>query len=252
MLLLWPDPGGEVDPAIAYAGDPRPEPAGRPWVMLNMISTADGGAADPAGRSGGLGGPADKQVFVAIRAVADVIVAGAATVASEDYGPARLSPALREARRERGQAELPRLAVVTASLQIAPDRRLFREADPGNRPIVLTTATADRNRRRALEAVAEVIEVGDQQVDWHRALAALSSAAGARVVLCEGGPSTNARLVADDLVDELCLTLAPSMVGGTAPRIVDGPAGGRLVPLTLERALMADGYLFLRYARPSR
>jgi riboflavin-specific deaminase-like protein len=237
MLVLWPTPGGEVDPA------------GRPWVMLNMISTADGGAADPAGRSGGLGGPADKEVFVAIRAVADVIVAGAATVASEDYGPARLSPALRAARRERGQAELPRLAVVTASLRIDPDRRLFRDADPGARPLVLTTAAADRDRRRALEAVADVIEVGDERVDWQRAMEALRSAAGARIVLCEGGPSTNARLVADDLVDELCLTLAPSLVGGAAPRIVNGPAGGRLVPLMLERALTADGYLFLRYVR---
>jgi len=251
MLVLWPTPGGDVDPAVAYAGDLRPEPDGRPWVMLNMISTADGGAADPAGRSGGLGGPADKQVFVAIRAVADVIVAGAETVASEDYGPARLSPALRAARREQGRPEVPRIAVVTASLRIDPGRRLFRDADPEARPLVLTTAAADADRRRALAAVAEVFEVGDHQVDWHRALAALSSATGARVVLCEGGPSTNARLVADDLVDELCLTLAPSLVGGAAPRIVSGPAGGRLVPLALERVLTADGYLFLRYARPS-
>jgi riboflavin-specific deaminase-like protein len=249
MLLLWPNPGGEVDPAVVYALDDRPEPAGRPWVMLNMISTADGGAADPAGRSGGLGGPADKEVFVAIRSVADVIVAGAATVASEDYGPARLSPALRAARRSRGQAEVPRLAVITASLRIEPDRRLFREASPDTRPLVLTTAAANRDRRRALEAVADVIDVGDERVDWHQALAALHSRAGARVVLCEGGPRTNAQLVADDLVDELCLTLAPSLVGGAASRIVNGPAGGRLVPLALERALTADGYLFLRYVR---
>ena len=249
MLLLWPNPGGEVDPAVAYAHDDRPEPAGRPWVMLNMISTADGGAADPAGRSGGLGGPADKEVFVAIRSVADVIVAGAATVVSEDYGPARLSPALRAARRSRGQAELPRLAVITASLRIEPDRRLFREASPDTRPLVLTTSAADRDRRRALEAVADVIDVGDERVDWHQALAALRSLAGARVVLCEGGPRTNAQLVADDLVDELCLTLAPSLVGGGASRIVNGPAGGRLVPLALERALTAEGYIFLRYVR---
>ena len=249
MLVLWPTPGGEVDPAVAYALDSRPEPAGRPWVMINMISSVDGGAADPAGRSGGLGGPADKAVFVAIRAVADVIVAGAATVAGEDYGPPACPRPCGRRRRDRGQAEVPRLAVVTASLRIDPDRRLFREADPDARPLVLTTAAADPDRRRALEAVAEVIEVGDERVDWHTALAALRSAAGARVVLCEGGPSTNAQLVAEDLVDEMCLTLAPSLVGGGAPRIVNGPAGARLVPQELERALTADGYLFLRYVR---
>ena len=249
MLVLWPDPGAEVDPADAYARDERPAPPGRPWVMINMISAVDGGATDPAGRSGGLGGPADKQVFAAVRSVADVIVAGAGTVASEDYGPARLSPALRAARRERGRPEVPRIAVVTASLRIDPGRRLFSEADPGARPLVLTTASADPDRRRALSEVAEVISVGEDRVEWHLALAALGAATGAQVVLCEGGPTTNAHLVADDLVDEMCLTVAPSLVGGTAPRIVDGPASGRLVPLELGRALTADGYLFLRYVR---
>ena len=249
MLLLWPTPGAEIDPADAYARDNRPAPSGRPWVMINMISAVDGGATDPAGRSGGLGGPADKQVFAAVRSVADVIVAGAGTVAGEDYGPARLSPALRSARREQGRPEVPRIAVVTASLRIDPGRRLFAEAEPEARPLVLTTAAADADRRRALSAVAEVISVGEDRVDWHLALAALGEATGARVVLCEGGPSTNAQLVAEDLVDEMCVTLAPSLVGGAAPRIVDGPAAGRLVPLELGRALTADGYLFLRYVR---
>jgi riboflavin-specific deaminase-like protein len=249
MLLLWPTPGADVDPADAYARDDRPAPSGRPWVMINMISAVDGGATDPGGRSGGLGGPADKQVFAAVRGVADVIVAGAGTVASEDYGPARLTPAIRSARREQGRAEVPRIAVVTASLRIDPARRLFQEADPAARPLVLTTAAADADRRRALSAVAEVVTVGEDRVDWHLALDALRSATGARVVLCEGGPSTNAQLVAEDMVDEMCVTLAPSLVGGAAPRIIDGPAAGRLVPLELGRALTADGYLFLRYVR---
>jgi hypothetical protein len=40
-------------------------------------------------------------------------------------------------------------------------------------------------------------------------------------------------------------------VGGAAPRIVRGAAAGHLVPLGLERVLTADGYLFLRYVRPT-
>lgn len=248
MWMVWPEPGADVEPAAIYAADERPSPAGRPWVLTNMVATVDGAAADPTGRSGGLGGPADKAVFAAIRAVADVIVAGSATVIAEDYGPVRLTPELRDARRQRGQAEVPRLAIVTASLRIEPDRRLFVES-AGDPPIVLTTASADPDRRRTLSAVSEVVEVGDDRVDWARALTALRDLTGARIVLSEGGPSTNGQLVAGDHLDEVCLTMAPSLIGGPAPRITGGGPGSDLRPLSLARILTEDGYLFLRYVR---
>jgi riboflavin-specific deaminase-like protein len=249
MRELWPSPGAEADPAAAYAADPRPAPEGRPWVLANMISSADGAATLATGTSGGLGGPADREVFAAIRAVADVIVVGAGTVAAEDYGPARLSPALREARAARGQAPVPRIAVVSASLRLDPGLRLFADAAPDARPLVVTAADADERRRRRLAEVADVVEVGDEQVEWPEALAALASDTAARVVLCEGGPRTNAQLIAADLLDELCVTLAPILVDGEAPRIAQGPGTSHLRRLALSRVLEADGYLFLRYAR---
>lgn len=249
MRALWPSPAEDVDPVVVFAGDARPEPPDRPWVMANMIASVDGAATDAGGTSGGLGGPADRAVFVAVRAVADVVVAGAGTVAAEDYGPARLTDALREQRSARGQGPVPRIAVVTASLRIDPERRLFSEASPEAPPLVLTTSRADTGRRKALSAVAEVVEVGDDRVEWPRALAALRERCGARVVLCEGGPTTNAQLVAEDLVDELCLSLAPALVGDGSSRIAQGPGEGRRHRLRLDRVLEADGYLFLRHVR---
>lgn len=249
MRELWPSPADEIDPVVAYGSDARPAPPDRPWVLANMISSVDGAATDAGGTSGGLGGPADQAVFLAVRSVADVIVAGAGTVIAEDYGPARLTPALQERRVDRGQAALPRIAVVTASLRIDPGRRLFRDAAADSRPLILTTARADPDRRRALAAVAEVVEVGDDQVDWALALAALRSRCRAEAVLCEGGPRTNAQLVAEDLLDEVCLTLAPVLVGDAAPRIAGGPEQGRQHRLRLARVLTADGYLFLRHVR---
>jgi riboflavin-specific deaminase-like protein len=248
MHMLWPSVA-EVDPADLYGADARQPVGDRPWVMVNMIASVDGAAADATGASGGLGGPPDKLVFVAIRAAADVVMAGASTVIAEDYGPVRLSAPLREARRRQGRPEVPRLAVVSASLRIEPDRRLFREASPGARPLVLTTAAADSRRRRTLAEVAEVVEVGEERVDWALALAALRDRTGAGVVLCEGGPSTNGQLVTADLVDEACVTLAPALVGGPAPRIARGDGGGELRRLALDRVLTEDGYLFLRYVR---
>ena len=41
-------------------------------------------------------------------------------------------------------------------------------------------------------------------------------------LLCEGGPSLFGSLLAADLVDELCLTIAPQLNSGDARRIVDG------------------------------
>ena len=67
--------------------------------------------------------------------------------------------------------------------------------------------------------------------------------------MCEGGPVTLGQLVADDLLDELCLTMAPTMVAGTGPRIAHGPAPVVGRHHSLARVLADDGNLFLRYVR---
>jgi 5-amino-6-(5-phosphoribosylamino)uracil reductase len=72
---------------------------------------------------------------------------------------------------------------------------------------------------------------------------------GLHRVLCEGGPSLFGTLIAADAVDELCLTLAPMLAGGSAGRIARGPAGTPARPLALAGALQADGVLLLRYRR---
>src|SRR5436309_584925 len=105
---LFPIPLDDVDPVVCYRGDDR---TGSPWVLLNMITTADGATAID-GRSGGLGGRADKQVFAALRSVADVILVGAGTVRVENYGPPK------------GAA---RLAIVTAKLDLEPTARVFND-----------------------------------------------------------------------------------------------------------------------------
>jgi riboflavin biosynthesis pyrimidine reductase len=247
--MILPTSVDGVDPAGTYGHDVRPGHADRPWVVVNMVASVDGSAIDAGGLSGGLSGGADKAVFSAIRAVADVIVAGAATVVAEDYGPSRPAAPIRRQRLARGQSEVPRIAVVSGSLRLDPGQRLFRETTPDTRPIVLTADAADPARRAALEAVADVHAVGRDQVDWDRALERLHAVTGARVVLCEGGPRTVAQLVAADLIDEMCVTFSPELVGGPGPRLAQGPFGAVGLALVLDRVLTEDGYLFLRYLR---
>jgi riboflavin biosynthesis pyrimidine reductase len=247
----------DVDPADVYGADSRQPVGDRPWVLANMIASIDGAATDPTGRSAGLGGPADLRVFSTLRAVADIVLAGAGTVRTERYGPARMLPAQVDARRNRGQSPRPRIAVVTRSLALDLDLPLFRDASDEYRPIVITTtAGLDRVRSRGgataardLAMVAEIVVAGDQSVDWGTALRALRTTARAGVVLVEGGPTTNTQLVAADLVDELCLTVSPQLLGGDGMRILSGLGMDAPRRMTLDRVLLEDDYLFLRYLR---
>jgi riboflavin biosynthesis pyrimidine reductase len=245
MRQLLPEPD-DVDPVLAYLEAPRPAPAERPWVAMSMVSSLDGATA-VHGRSGPLGGAPDRTVFRAVRAIADVVLVAAGTVRVEGYGPVRLSEEAVAARVEAGRStEPPRLVVVSASL----DLDLSRAAEGPVRPLVLTTDDADPGRRDALAELAEVRTYGAGRVELAPALADLR-ADGAGVVVCEGGPSLNAALVADDLVDEWCVTLAPAIVGGDSRRVVDGAPelGGDGQPLELVSLLEEDGVLLGRWVR---
>jgi riboflavin biosynthesis pyrimidine reductase len=236
----------DVGDLVAYeAGLDRPASRDRPWVLCNMVSSADG-AIDVGGVSGPLGGAADKAVFRALRAVADVILVGASTVRHERYHPPRSSDDVVAVRRARGQANQPRLAVVTSRGQLDPGLGLF--ADPGNRPFVITTTAAGGADLAPLASVSEVVVAGDDRVDLAVALAHVSDA-GARVVLVEGGPTINGQLLALDLVDEWRLTLSPMLVAGASGRAATGPAPDPPHRFLLDRLLVAEDLVFLRYLR---
>jgi riboflavin-specific deaminase-like protein len=221
-------------------------------VVANFVSSFDGAAAGPDDRSGSLSGPADKAVFHALRAAADVVLAGAGTVRAENYGRPRLTDEQQELRRSQGRPPLPRLAVVTRSLRLDPAARFFSEALPEQLPIILTTATGVTEQAehvRRLEGRATIVVAGETTVDWALALRLLHDEAGAEVVLTEGGPTVVGELVTADLLDEMCLTVAPLVAGGDAPRIVSGARLASTAAHRLTRVFESEGFLLLRYLR---
>jgi riboflavin biosynthesis pyrimidine reductase len=244
MRRLLPGPAAEVAPEDAYAD--LPTAAGRPGVRVNMIASLDG-AITIDGRSGALGGDADLRVFRALRSLADVVLVAAGTVRNEGYGPPRLADAAQAARRARGQARLPRIAVVSRSLELDWGSRFFAEAPDDARPLVVTCAAAPGDGRRRAAEVADVIVAGDEAVDLGGALERLGGD-GVASVLCEGGPTLNRALAAEGLLDELCLTVSPLLVGGDGPRMLAGepPATGG-VRMRLHAAYEDAGFLFLRH-----
>lgn len=250
MRQLLPHPIEDVDVLAAYGVDRAP-PTGRPHVVALMASTADGAAAVDD-RSGAIGGAGDRDVFRAVRAVADAVVVGAGTVTAERYGPIRTPEDLVAVRTARGQAPHPQAVVVSGRLSLGPELRLFAEADDATpRPLVVHAPTAPGTARAALASVADLVEVpagAGGGVDPDALLAELHRR-GHRVVVLEGGPTLNGSLVAADLVDELCITLDPMVVGGHSPRIVSGedpPVARSWRPAHL---LEHDGVLFWRLLR---
>jgi riboflavin biosynthesis pyrimidine reductase len=227
--------GATADPAAGNA---------RGWVRANMVASADG-AVSLDGRSGGLSGPADRTVFIVLRSLAEVVLVGAGTARTEHYRPVRASqiwPQLRP-----GDAPLPPIAVVTASLDLTGCEPLLAVPEGSTPTIVITTRAAPADRKAAVGSVARVVEAGADRVDIGAALGELASL-GYRRVLVEGGPVLLGHLIHAGMLDELCLTLSPTLAAGSAGRIVvpagAGPAAARL---SLAHVLADDDFLFCRY-----
>ena len=224
---------------------------GRPWVRANMVASVDG-AATAQGRSGGLSGDADRQVFSVLRSLADVILAGAGTVRAEKYRPVTGTEAWPELREDRPPT--PPIAVVTRLLDLDLESPLLTGAPRWARTIVLTTEAAPAGRRAAAARHADVVTAGAELLSPEAVIGALAER-GHQRILIEGGPHLLGQVTAAGLLDELCLTVSPLLAGGRAGRILAaGAAGGDDIPaaqaaLDLAHVLADSGFLLCRYLR---
>lgn len=195
-----------------------------PYLRADFVASLDGAIA-VQGRSDGLGSPADKASFHALRAVCDAVVVGAGTLRVENYGPVRFSDAARRWREAHGR-----------SLEV---------------PVVVVSRTGDLGSGRVLEG--PVLLSAPQGPDGVELLptdpAELVQALHARGLtrlLCEGGPALFTDLLHAGLVDDLYLTASPQLVG-TGPYLVHGLAD----PVHLQlRSLVHDdpGVLLARWS----
>lgn len=228
-----------------YEGLTLPVGDARPWVALGMVATLDGAAAVD-GATSQLGGEADGIAFRRLRDAADAILVGAGTVRDEDYGPPSGTAERRSDRQARGLSDRPRLAIVTGSLNLGTDHRVF--SDPQQRPVVVTHGRAPQDAADALTEVADVLRFGDDAIDLTAALDELGEL-GLRRILCEGGPSLNGALLAEDLVDEVFVTISPVAAGGEATRIIRSDAPEVAHRFVVSSLYEHDGELVVRYRR---
>lgn len=113
---------------------------------------------------------------------------------------------------------------------------------PADRPIVVISRSGEvpEGLRGAPPGSVLVEPLGDAAA-FKRGLADR----GWSNILCEGGPSLLRDLLAAGVVDELCTTIVPRVIGGEHPRIVAGPPVD--VPLRLHTLLEQDGTLLARW-----
>lgn len=204
-------------------------------VSIDGATTVDGGSTD-------LGDDEDAALFQAFRAVPDIILVGATTVIVEDYRPVTLDEERRAVRVERGQTPVPKLAIVTGTVSVDVESRVFSDSE--HKPLVITGPEANPGRLALLGDAADVAIL--PEINPATIVERLSDA---KVILLEGGPSLTGQFVSAGLVDELNVTLAPVLVGGESDRL----AGSRPIKppanMVLDRVVRGEKMLFLRYLK---
>lgn len=234
-----------ITPAAALSRY-APHDRGRQWFRVNMVTSIDGAIA-VEGTSGGLGDEEDRVIFAAIRSVSDVILVGAGTVRAEGYDGARLPEWGIRWREERGLGPAPQLVILSRSghLDVTPLGRAEI------RPVVITEADP---RSAELAGLAEVSDI--HQVPDVGDLALVRNwlhLGGHSQILCEGGPTVLGAAYRGDVIDELCLTHSPVLVGPQAPGLLSPPPDARSLntPRQFRRTdvWLGEELMFLRFER---
>jgi riboflavin-specific deaminase-like protein len=243
ILRLYPLPAEELPGEGIYEDLelPRKRPAdpSRPYVRINMVSSVDGKVA-MEGKASRIGSETDRRVMRILRSGADAVMIGAGTLRAEKLSLGLDDPSMPQ----------PLAVIATKSGNVPLESNLIL----GERQdvFVITSHDAPEGLEDRLCDSARVLRVSatpSGAIEVGEALEVLKTEHAVDLLLVEGGPSLNYALISSNLADELFLTLAPKMAGGTPGdpfTIVDGPALAAR-DINLLSAHLAGSELFLRY-----
>src|SRR3954468_9885099 len=224
--------------------------AERPYTLLSCSVSLDGYLGDQTPRLA-LSNEADFDRVDGVRASCDAIMVGAVTVRTDNPRLLVRSQARRDERTARGLPPSPAKITVSERVNLDTDSNFFTAGEAEK--LVYTSSGRVRDARARLGPVATVVD-GGRRVRMRRLSEDLGERGLGRLMV-EGGGVVHTQFLADDLVDELQLVVAPFFVGdSSAPRFVgDGRfpwhAGRRA---TLAAVRQIGDVVLLRYALSAR
>ena len=220
----------------------------KPHIFLNMAMSLDGKISTRDDKGPRFTSRADKVRLREIRARADAILVGAATIGADN--PTFTEHGIyKDERVQRGMSPQPIKVVVSGTGSVPESARMFQ---PNGAPaIVFTTKRIAADRLRILNKVADAVHVvGEEEIDFLRAVDILAREYGVKNLLIEGGGQVNFAMFRAQLIDEVYLTLSPRVIGGRdVPTAVDGTGFNfaDLVKLELLDHRVVGSEIFLHY-----
>lgn len=199
---------------------------GLPWVIAKWAQTIDGRIATRSGESKWISNDRSRRRVHRIRAKVDAVLTGMGTVLADD-------PMLtaRDVRRVRTRAIR---VVADSDLDIPETSALVRTAKEASTIVFcekeLATAEITREKRERLAGMGvRVVGVPSRGtgIDLRELLCVLGKQFGVSTVLVEAGPGLLGSMIDGDLVDEMCVYIAPMMLGDEMAR---SAAAGRIAP----------------------
>src|SRR3954447_11671824 len=205
----------------------------RPYTMLSCAVSLDGYLGDRTPRLA-LSNDADFDRVDEVRASCDAIMVGAVTVRTDNPRLLVRSQARRDERTARGLASSPMKITVTGRADLDAQSNFFTTGEVEK--LVYTASPRVPDVRARLGPAATVVDGGLRvRMRW---LSEDLADRGVERLMVEGGGVVHTQFLADDLVDELQLVVAPFFVGdSTAPRFV---TDGRFPWNAERRAALAE------------
>ncbi|MFZ0011111.1 MAG: 2,5-diamino-6-(ribosylamino)-4(3H)-pyrimidinone 5'-phosphate reductase [Halobacteriota archaeon] len=189
----------------------------RPYVFINSAMSADGKISTVARKQVRISGEDDLRRVDALKADVDAVMVGVGTVLADDPKLTIKSVALKRTRVDQGRTENPLRVVVDSRARTPPTAAVL-----GSNALVATSQQAPRHRVEELETKAEILVVGEREVDLVALLGRLEDR-GVESLLVEGGATLNFALLRLGLVDEIYTYVGNIIIGGSAaPTLVDG------------------------------
>lgn len=171
-------------------------------VFSNLAITLDGRIADARHPSKSLGTAKDKALMKKIREEADVLVMGAETL--------RVLGDAVNVKNKKGRKLVN--AVVSLSGKIDPNLKFWKRPD-----ILRFIFTTTENFSVAVESAQDrafVVAVGEKKLSARQIVKTFEKS-GFRNILVEGGGRLMGLFVQEGLLDEMYLTLTPTLMGGS-------------------------------------